>query len=212
MTQKTDSLIFDMDGTMWDAVDSYCKIWDVTCEALGIKRTVTRSELLATMGLTIDQIFDKLFPDSVFDRKEYLDLLSKNEKEMMPVLGGRLYPGVKEGVARLSTKYKLLMASNCGSDGLKNFLRFTKLEKYFTDTITFGETSQDKPYNIRLLVKRNNLHNPLYIGDTAGDCRSAHAAGIRMLHVTYGFGKCDDAEYTANSFSELTEKLMNEKF
>ena len=24
---KTDALIFDMDGTLWDAVDSYCKIW-----------------------------------------------------------------------------------------------------------------------------------------------------------------------------------------
>ena len=23
---KTDALIFDMDGTLWDAVDSYCKV------------------------------------------------------------------------------------------------------------------------------------------------------------------------------------------
>ena len=30
MKEKFDSLIFDMDGTLWDAVDSYCEIWNVT--------------------------------------------------------------------------------------------------------------------------------------------------------------------------------------
>ena len=77
MKCEFDSLIFDMDGTMWDAVNSYCKIWDVTSDSFGINRKVTRSELLATMGLTIDQIFDRLFPNSDFDRAMYLDELSK---------------------------------------------------------------------------------------------------------------------------------------
>ena len=203
-----DSLIFDMDGTMWDAVDSYCKIWDVTSDAFGISRRVCRNELLGTMGLTIDQIFDRLFPDSDFNRKAYLAMLAQNEQNMMPILGGKLYPGVKAGVKRLSSRYKLFMASNCGSEGLHNFLKFTHLEPFFCDTITFGETGQDKPHNIRLLVKKHSLNNPLYIGDTAGDCRSAHAAGVKMLHVTYGFGKCDDADISADSFDELTNMLM----
>ena len=211
MKCEFDSLIFDMDGTMWDAVNSYCKIWDVTSDSFGIDRKVTRSELLATMGLTIDQIFDRLFPNSDFDRAMYLDELSKNERQMMPVLGGVLYPGVADGVKRLCQKYKLFMASNCGADGLRNFLKFTKLEPYFTDTITFGETLHDKPYNIRLLVQRNGLNSPLYIGDTAGDCASSHKAGVKMLHVTYGFGTCTDADYSAGSFEELTDKLMSDK-
>lgn len=211
MKCEFDSLIFDMDGTMWDAVNSYCKIWDVTSDSFGIDRKVTRSELLATMGLTIDQIFDRLFPNSDFDRAMYLVELSKNERQMMPVLGGVLYSGVADGVKRLCQKYKLFMASNCGADGLKNFLKFTKLESYFTDTITFGETLHDKPYNIQLLVQRNGLKSPLYIGDTAGDCASSHKAGVKMLHVTYGFGTCTDADYSAGSFDELTDKLMNDK-
>ena len=130
---------------------------------------------------------------------------------MMPVLGGVLYPGVADGVKRLCQKYKLFMASNCGADGLKNFLKFSKLESYFTDTITFGETLHDKPYNIQLLVQRNGLKSPLYIGDTAGDCASSHKAGVKMLHVTYDFGTCTDADYSAGSFDELTDKLMNDK-
>ena len=31
-----DGLIFDMDGTLWDAVDSYVKIWNATIAECGI--------------------------------------------------------------------------------------------------------------------------------------------------------------------------------
>ncbi len=30
MTKNYDSVIFDMDGTLWDAVDSYCRVWNAT--------------------------------------------------------------------------------------------------------------------------------------------------------------------------------------
>ena len=59
MTQKFDSLIFDMDGTLWDAVDSYCKIWNVTFEQMGLSQTVSRQELLECMGKPINEIFKK---------------------------------------------------------------------------------------------------------------------------------------------------------
>ena len=36
-----DGLIFDMDGTLWDAVDSYVKIWNATIAECGI--SVARS-------------------------------------------------------------------------------------------------------------------------------------------------------------------------
>ena len=30
--RKYDSLLFDMDGTLWDAVDSYCAIWNAAID------------------------------------------------------------------------------------------------------------------------------------------------------------------------------------
>lgn len=209
MKEKFDSLIFDMDGTLWDAVDSYCRIWNVTSEQLGIDREVKRNELIDLMGLTIDVIMERLFEGYDIDKQRFLELLCENEQRMMPVLGGVLYPGVAELIPRLSRRYRLLMASNCGADGLRNFLRFTGLEPYFEDTITYGETGKDKPHNIRLLAERNRLRNPLYIGDTAGDCRSAHMAGVKMMNVTYGFGYAPDADYHADSFKQMTDMLLN---
>lgn len=209
MKAKFDSLIFDMDGTLWDAVDSYCEIWNVTARQLGIDRTVRRDELIGLMGKTLDVILEHIFEGWAIDRPRFLALLFENEQKMMPVLGGRLYPDVFRLIPQLSRRYPLFMASNCGEDGLRNFLRFTRLEPYFIDTITYGETGLDKPYNIRLLADRNNLRSPLYIGDTEGDCRSAHQAGVKMLNVTYGFGYAPDAEYHADSFAQLTDMLLN---
>lgn len=210
MNQRTDtfdSLIFDMDGTLWDAVNSYCAVWDATFSTLGIDRRVSRDELIECMGLTIDEIFNRIMPSGTNYRDSFLTLLAENERIMMPQLGGTLYPDVREGIEKLAKSYKLLMASNCGAEGLTNFLTYTGLKPYFTDTITYGETGQGKDFNITLLKNRHSLHSPLYIGDTAGDCRSAHAAGVKMMHVTYGFGTAPEADLSASSFAELTAIL-----
>ncbi len=57
-------------------------------------------------------------------------------------------------------------------------------------------------------MQRHNLTAPLYIGDTEGDCRSAHSAGIPMLLARYGFGDAPDAEYSADSFGQLAQMLL----
>lgn len=208
ITSIPDSIIFDMDGTLWDAVDSYCTIWNTTSDSMGISRRITRADLLDGMGLPLDSIINKVFGRDFSLREPYLDALLKNEKEMTAKLGGKLYPGVAEGIARLSENFRLMMVSNCGADGLKNFLTFTGLGSYISDTLTNGETGFDKADNIRLIIRRNDVKNAIYVGDTSHDCESAHQAGIRMVYAAYGFGKCHNADYTINSFPELL-KLLN---
>ncbi|MDE6225480.1 MAG: hypothetical protein K2M25_05015, partial [Muribaculaceae bacterium] len=91
--------------------------------------------------------------------------------------------------------------------GLPDFLKFTGLTPYFIDTLSNGENGLDKAENIRLIAERNNLKNPAYVGDIQRDSDAAHAAGIDMIHVTYGFGKCKDAQLSFDSFAELTDYL-----
>lgn len=205
-----DSLIFDMDGTLWDAIDSYAEVWNRTNPEFGIKRRVVRADLLDYMGKTIDVIFRELFgqPDGI-DTEEYLRRLDHWESTLMPVLGGRLYEGVVDGLRELSRKYRLFLVSNCGSDGLRNMMRFAGITPYITDTLTYGETGEGKDRNIAAIIRRHGLKAPLYIGDTQGDSDAAHAAGADMAFARWGFGSCRDAELAFDSFVQLTKTLLN---
>ena len=209
--KQYDSLIFDMDGTLWDAVDSYVEVWDTTSRELGIDRNVTRHDLLRYMGKTIDVIYASLMDGVDTDKTAYLERLDYNESLLMPRLGGRLYPGVTEGIRELASCYRLFMVSNCGQDGLRNMLKFCGLTDCFEGTLTHGETGRGKDYNIAEIVRAFDLRSPLYIGDTQGDCDAAHAAGVDMCHVTWGFGSCRDAELSFDSFPVMTEALLEAK-
>jgi phosphoglycolate phosphatase len=203
-----DSLIFDMDGTMWDAVDSYTHIWDVTFKECGVQRPpVTRQELLEQMGRHLEDILADLAPEGS-DIDYLLQALDKNERALVPVLGGKLYEGVPETIRTLyENGIKLFMVSNCGSEGLKNFMAFAGLTQYFTDSLTHGGTGHSKDVNIRQLVERYDLKNVFYVGDTAGDCHYAHAAGVGMIGCTFGFGDVSTADYKISSFRELLNIL-----
>lgn len=197
-----------MDGTMWDAVDSYRQVWLQTFADCNVNTTVTRRQLIECMGQTIDTIYDKVV-NVPSDRQSFLERLAYNEMHMMPHLGGKLYPGIKKWVPELAKRYKLLMVSNCGSDGLHNFLRYTGLAPYFLDTLTFCQTKLQKEGNITLLMRCHSLMYPIYVGDTAGDCRSAHSAGIPMMHAEWGFGTAPEADYRADSFEHLAKFFLS---
>lgn len=202
-----DSYIFDMDGTLWDAVDSYCAVWNRTIDELrpGTPH-IKRPELEKLMGKPLSVIYDTIV-GTACDPEEFSPVLRRNEQEMMPQIGGKLYPGVKETLAGLKARgARLFMVSNCGPKGLPNFLTFTKLEELMTDTLSYGTTGHDKDVNIRALVERYNLKRPVYVGDIQGDCDATHAAGVPFIWATYGFGhNVQGADYTIHDFPQLLD-------
>lgn len=200
-----DSYIFDMDGTLWDAVDSYCAVWNRTVADCGADvAPVTRKHLEALMGRHLDFIYSSLIGDSA-DKTMFMDRLEKNERAMMPTMGGRLYDGVRHTLASLAARgARLFMVSNCQADGLPTFISFNGFDGLFTDTLSFGATGKEKDANIKYLVERYNLKAPLYIGDTEGDCLHAHVAGVPFAWAAYGFGRdVTGYEYKIDKIEDL---------
>ena len=202
---RFDSLIFDMDGTLWDAVDSYCEVWNHTIDKFGTAMPkVTRERLAPLMGKHLDEIYTRLGgPAEGYDK--FMIALGEAERNMMPRLGGRLYDGVRETLEELAASgIRLFMVSNCEKNGLPNFLRFTGMEHLFVDTRSFGQTNLGKDKNIAALVDEYHLERPLYIGDVAGDCTASHNAGVPFAWARYGFGDTvPEADYELNAFTEL---------
>lgn len=200
-----DSIIFDLDGTLWDSSEAVTVSWNQTIDKLGVTRDkLTVEDIKGIMGLTIEAIAAKFFPN--LDDKQRLDIVNQcceDECLLLQETGAVLFPKLEEVLKELSKKYKLFIVSNCQCGYIESFFKAHKLEKYFLDFENPGRTGLTKGENIKLIIDRNNLKSPIYVGDTAGDQKAAKAAGIPFVYARYGFGEVKEYDYTIDSFEEL---------
>lgn len=204
-----DSLIFDMDGTLWDATDSYLACWNLALKARNIDKVLDRATLDGMMGWEQKKVFSTLFPEkSQLEQEELMIFIASIQDEHLPILGGRLYDGVYEGLKMLSKKYKLFIVSNCPAFTIKQMIKWAKIEEFITDEFAHGVNYMPKSNNINLLIDKYSLINPVYIGDTDGDSKQSELAGLPFIFVNYGFGTTNIFSSSFDSFHQLTNYFM----
>ena len=125
------------------------------------------------------------------------------EERQLHRTGGKLYPGVAEGLSRLSPGFQLFIVSNCQQGYIESFLGWSGLGGHFTDFECHGNTGQDKGNNLKQVRRRNRLRRPVYIGDTQSDHDAAVKGGMPFIHAGYGFGKVRSACPRVDSFGAL---------
>jgi phosphoglycolate phosphatase len=208
-----DSIIFDLDGTIWDPIDTVLDAWNSRIkEHEQIKRELTRTDFESTMGLQMHEISVKLFPDLNEDiRAQVIKECCDAEQGYLKKHGGNLYPHVEDVLKKLSKKYKLYIVSNCQDGYIESFYEFHKLEKYFLDYENPGRTGLSKGENIKLIIQRNNLSDPVYVGDTEGDLKAAKYAGVPFVYAKYGFGQVNDYDDSIDKFDDLVKLYLTEE-
>jgi phosphoglycolate phosphatase len=207
---KPDSLIFDLDGTLWDALDTYLESWNLGAQAENLTRTFTRNDLHYVMGWERSKVLDHMFPGTSKARQEEIyKTINEFRLKIMPQMGGVLYEGVHEGLIKLSEKYQLFIVSNCPANLIIEFMKWADLEQYITDEMAHGVNSMPKHHNIKLLVEKHQLKSPIYIGDTHGDSLETRKADLPFVLVTYGFGTSDDYDLKFDNFNDFTNYFMN---
>lgn len=205
-----EALIFDLDGTLWDCVDTTVEAWNKSLLQRGLPPTMTRSEMEKTMGWTVRQVREGLFPGKSEDEAtRLLNQFYEIENQLILEKGGQPYPNLKETLEALTEKYQLFLVSNCGCGYIESFLSFYQLEKLFTDHECNGATGLPKGENIRLVMHRNGIQKACYVGDTESDAAAAEQAGIPFLFASYGFGQVEKQRALASlsSVSDLTQLL-----
>lgn len=207
---KFDGIIFDLDGTLWDATAVNKEAWDMAYEQMGYgKSKVTDEEFTSCMGLIIPDIAKKIHPEIPENERDgFIDACIEIEHQMLSERGGILYEGFHEVLGELAKFHKLCVVSNCQAGYIEIFMKTHKAERYFADFECPGNTGLLKADNIRLVVQRNGFHNPVYVGDTEGDMRATHDAGLPFVWAAYGFGKgLAGYEYKIDALKDL-EKLV----
>jgi phosphoglycolate phosphatase len=61
-----------------------------------------------------------------------------------------------------------------------------------------------------VLIDRNQLRHPVFVGDTPNDQTAARDCSIPFLHAAYGFGHCPTPDHTFPSFHALTIWLLQQ--
>ncbi len=206
-----DSILFDLDGTLWDSTEIVAEAWN---EALAkepkVDMTLTAEDLKKLFGLPLPAIANKLFPD--LPEQEQLDLMDRcchQEHIALSQKCGTLFPELENTLKILQEKYKLFIVSNCEDGYIETFLKTSGLSSYFTDFECPGNSGLLKGDNNKLIITRNHLKSPVYLGDTQGDADAAAYAGIPFIFAKYGFGSVDEYKYSINSFAELPNLIAS---
>ncbi len=202
-----ESIIFDLDGTLWDSRKTVSKSWTTVVQEKEYGRgEVSEEDLKKIMGLQVKEIAAQLF--HYLDEEKQMELILECcEREQVDLRreGGILYPNLEEVIQKLSSRYSLFIVSNCQQGYIESFYAYHKLEDYFVDFENPGRTGLTKGENIKLLMKRNKISSAVYVGDTQGDYDAAKFAGIPFVYASYGFGHPEGYDYLIKKPSDLLE-------
>ena len=204
-------IIFDVDGTLWDSTEMVAVAWNKVIKDEGIEhKELEEKDLKKEFGKPMEAIGESLFPEMPKDEMmKLMEKMLKYENGLVAAGPCVIFEGVQETIKKLSEKYPLYIVSNCQDGYIEAFLKAHKFEDVFEDTECWGRTRAPKGVSNWILIERNNLNNPVYIGDTAGDAQSAKDAGIDFIYAAYGFGEVAACDYVTDidAFEKLADIL-----
>jgi phosphoglycolate phosphatase len=206
---KIEAILFDLDGTLWNANESCTRAWNTLLERLNYSERLTVKAMDAVTGKPMDGCIDVLLPEIKKHHQDFKSLLIAAEREDLEKTGAVIYPDVLSGITELSVYYKIFIVSNCEEWYLNKFIDFSGLEKVLTDWNCYGSSKKEKHVMINDLKKNYNLESVIYIGDTMYDKEAARLSGSAFIQVTYGFGAPIENESRFDSFKELYTHLLN---
>jgi phosphoglycolate phosphatase len=199
---QADSILFDLDGTLWNATKVITDSWNEILKIKGYH--VTSEQVQGVMGLQLPEIGRRFMPDlNEAERSELMDRCCDYECDRIRLYGGRLFDGMEQTLKTLSRKIPLCIVSNCQPGYIEAFLDFHKLSHYFKDFQCAGDDGLHKGENIKKVMIRNGFTRSVYLGDTQGDRDAAEIASIPFIFAAYGFGKVSDYACAINKPEEL---------
>lgn len=205
---KKQAIIFDLDGTLWDAAETIAPAWNGYLEGRGIDLRVTPELCRSYCGKTLPEIAEFIFPEAEPAWREAV-IEGCCDAECVPLAqrGGRLYPDEKAVLTALREEYLLAVVSNCGLGYIEAFFSGNRTGAFFDDYENAARTGLSKGENIRLVMERNGVERAVYVGDTTGDRAAARLAGIPFVHAAYGYGKVPEPDAAIQSLRELPEAV-----
>ena len=202
---KTDGIIFDIDGTLWDSREVVAEAWNEVIRKYYPERGELSPEFLTGLfGKPMDEIARALFPELTGDAlEEMAEKCFDYENELLDTKPGKVYPDVRETLTGLAEKFPLFIVSNCQKGYIEVCMKGCGIEPLIKDHLCYGDTRAPKSETLRLLIEKHGLQAPVYVGDTQGDADACKEAGVPMIYVTYGLGKVQNPPRSIDRLAQL---------
>lgn len=209
------AVIFDVDGTIWDASDQVARSWSKTLSNIAGEKVVIATEAMRkTMGLMMDEIAKIILPESLggLDRNALLERCMNEENAYLSEHPGVYYPGVAECIEHIAKHVKVYILSNAQTGYIEAMLANARFKPFIAGFACYGDQKLEKADNLAYLMKKEGIDEAVYVGDTAHDEEETHKAGLPFIHAAYGYGKAVNPEGSAPAPSAvypIAKQLLN---
>ena len=183
------AVIFDIDGTLVDSVESHARAWQQAFEKYGKK--VSIEECRKQVGKGTDQLLPVFFSAEQIERfgkemDEYKSDLFK--REYLPHV--RPFPRVRELLLRIhADNHKVALASSGSRQDMNYYKRLLNVEELIEEGSTGDDVSRSKPHPDIFADALKGLgklepHEAVAVGDTPYDAIAANKIHLRTIGIT----------------------------
>ena len=202
-----DSLIFDIDGTLWDTRGLVAESYNEQLRSEGLDHLQVRTEdmtpLFGKIARDLAEVLFAALPEA--ERMPQIERCMDHEIDFLWAHECKVgYPKVRETMEKLAQKYRLFIVSNSQCGYPEVCIHKLGINSLIQGHLCFGDTGICKGETIKKLMKDHNIGSACYIGDTQGDADAAARAGIPFVYCAYGFGNVKEYWKSIEQFEELT--------
>jgi pyrophosphatase PpaX len=210
-------VIFDLDNTLVDSIDSITKCADHVLRGMG-KGGIDRATAEGAMGLTLFDLFALVEPDlseaekvRLFDdyRRCYMDFIHET----------KILPHAREALASASSRgLRLALVTTKSSGNARKILKAFGMHGFFMAVVGFEDTKKHKPSPEPIFKALELLGlgagEVLVVGDTEMDIMAGRGAGAKTVAVTTGVTPRErlapeKPDYIVDDLSELDSILKS---
>ncbi len=208
-------LIFDLDGTLADTHADLCTAVNLTRAHYGLP-PLSGDVIAGNVGNGIHKLVERSLEGHTVDIEEAVALQKKFYREHLAD-ETTLYPGVREGLARLQAAgHTLAVLTNKTGEHTRALLEQLAVLPRFAVIIGGGDLPQLKPDPAPIAEVMRRVGMPAertwMIGDHHTDLEAARRAGVRSAFVTYGIGNTgtEQPDRTFQTFFDLVKAFIRD--
>jgi len=202
------AVIFDLDGTLWDARQVAIPAFREVLSTLGLP--LPSDDVLAnTLGYPLHEIWEMLLPAKHRHLSPQADqLMERAELRLVDELQALPFPGVRETLSHIrDLGYQTYICSNCAPNYLEFVTRHLDLVALFDARYCAGQfPGLTKIELVSLVKERHHIAGGYMVGDRFHDMLAGHANSLLTIGCLFGTGQTEEftnADFTIDTFASL---------